>query len=242
MLNYYNSKVTIELGELVENGMKLWDFDYPSFYQGDEKKAFEQLVIDHYRFRQIGQETPGRFKHYFRTRIREIMPYYIQLYKSVELMATVEDPFKAYDLTETFTKHTTDKGSTSDTSSSENSLTSESSGNSNESRSISKIHKYSKTPQGSIDNIEDYMTEASVDNDTDTLESSTSDSGSSSGTASATSSGSSEAEGSETYELRRFGNIGVQPLGQEIEYYRKALINVDMMVIDELKDLFLKVH
>lgn len=226
MLNYYNSKVTIELGELVESGVKVWDFEYPSYYNGEEKKAFEQLVLDHYRFRQIGQETPGRFLHGFRTRILEIMPYYIELYKSVELMATVEDPFKAYDLTETFTKRTTN--------SSDNTFSSESSGSSNESGSNSLKHRFSRTPQGAIDLIDDYMTEASLDDGDNSKDITTSDTGSSSGT--------SESEGSETYELRRFGNIGVQPLGQEIEYYRKALINVDMMVIDELKDLFLKVY
>ena len=80
MLNYYNTGVTVELGELVDAGFKLFDFDYPSYYQGEQKTAFEQKVIDRYRFRQIGQETPGRFKHLFRTRLREIMPYYIQLY------------------------------------------------------------------------------------------------------------------------------------------------------------------
>ena len=242
MLNYHNSKVTLELGEMVESGVQVWDFDYPSYYKGEEKTAFEQLVLDHYRFRQIGMETPGRWLHSFRTRIREIMPYYIQLYKSVELMANVDDPFKAYDLTETFTKHTTGSGSTTGTSESESTGSSESSSTSNESRSNSKNRKFSNTPQGSIDNIEKYMTEASVESEGDTNELTNTDTDTSSSTASASSSGSSESEGTETYELKRFGNIGVQPLGQEIEAYRKALINVDLMVIDELKDLFLKVY
>ena len=50
-----NTKITVELRELIESGVKLWDFDYPSYYEGDEKLAFEQKVIDHYYFRQIGQ-------------------------------------------------------------------------------------------------------------------------------------------------------------------------------------------
>lgn len=253
-MNYYNTKLTVELGELVENGINVWDFDYPSFYKDEKKTAFEQLVLDHYRFRQIGMETPGRWLHSFRTRIREIMPYYIQLYETVELMASVEDPFKAYDLTETFTKHTTGKGSSTDTvdSESEGSLTrnesSDRSGTTSTSRSNAKQHKFSNTPQGSISNLDSYMTEASEDNDTETENNTNTETASvkvttdSSDTVKTTSTGEHDTEGSETYELKRFGNIGVQPLGQEIEVYRKALINVDMMVINELNDLFLKVY
>ena len=75
-----NSKLTVELGEIVEKGVDIWGFDYPSFYEGEEKTAFEKKVIDHFYFRQIGQETVGRFLHYFRARVREIMPYYIKVY------------------------------------------------------------------------------------------------------------------------------------------------------------------
>ena len=79
-LNYENTKVTLELREIIESGINIWDFDYPSYYQGDKKAEFEMKVIDHYYFRQIGQETVGRFLHYFRSKIREIMPLYIQRY------------------------------------------------------------------------------------------------------------------------------------------------------------------
>ena len=74
MLNWYNSKVTLELNDLIESGCNPWAFEYPSYYQGEEKAAFEQKVLDHYRFRQIGQETPGRWLHYFRTRIKKSCP------------------------------------------------------------------------------------------------------------------------------------------------------------------------
>ena len=34
------SKLTLELRDIVDNGVNsvdIWDFDYPSFYEGDEK-------------------------------------------------------------------------------------------------------------------------------------------------------------------------------------------------------------
>ena len=109
---FSNTKVTLELRELVENGVDLWDFEYPSYYTGDEKKAFEKKVIDHYYFRQIGQETVGRFLHYFRARIREIMPFYIQRYKSCEWLDKIEDPLESYNLTEEYKANHTNQGST----------------------------------------------------------------------------------------------------------------------------------
>lgn len=208
------TRLTLELRELIENGVKLWDFDYPSFYKGEEKKAFEQKVIDHFYFRQIGQETVGRFLHCFRSKVREIMPYYIDLYKTDELFKSIDDPFQAYDLTEEFTQET--EGS------------SQGNGSTTQAGSNTYTRKFSTTPQGSISNIDKYMTEASTDeNDSDNT---------------ATSENESSSTGKVTHRLHRYGNIGVQPLGDEIEKLRKAYVNIDMMIINELNDCFLKIY
>lgn len=204
------TKVTLELRELIESGVDIWDFEYPSYYTGDEKKAFEQKVIDHYFFRQIGQETPGRWLHYFRSRIREIMPYYIQRYKSVKLMEDAGDPFEAYNLTEEYEENS--KGSNSSEGLSETTNNGE--------------RRFSNTPQGSIDNIDKFLTEATKENGTNTQQTETHDSNT----------------GEKSYKLTRKGNIGVQPLGQEINVYRSALIDVDGEIISELNDLFLMVY
>lgn len=243
---YNTSKLTVELRELVENGVDIWDFEYPSYYEGEQKKAFEQKVIDHYLFRQIGQETVGRWLHYFRTRMREIMPYYIQLYKSCELMENLEDPFESYNLTETYTEEKTGNGKITGSDSSEASSETSGTGSNNKTSSSSRdgVRKFSNTPHGSIDNIENYMSEASKENEI--TDGSETDNITSSGTGSVSSSGSSErlSEDSETikHTLTRKGNIGVQPLGKEVEALRHSFLNVDMLVINELKDLFLQVY
>lgn len=223
---YDTSKLTIELREIVESGVDIWNFDYPSYYEGEEKKAFEQKVIDHFYFRQIGQETPGRWLHYFRSRIREIMPYYLDIYKSVELFKSVEDPLESYNLTETYTETSSGSGSSTDTSSSESSTSTIGVGN--------NTRKHSDTPQGSITNVETYMTEATLTSDSSTSETD--------GSSTLSASGSTSSESQKVYELSRRGNIGVQPFGQEIKILREAYINVDMMIINELNDLFLGVY
>ena len=88
------------------------------------------------------------------------------------------------------------------------------------------------TPQGSLDNLDNYLTEGSKDTDTNAHN----------GTASSESESESSGEGSESYTLTRKGNIGVQPLGKEVEALRDSYINVDMMIIDELNDLFLGIY
>lgn len=253
-LNYDNSKVTLELRDMVKNGVKIWDFDYPSYYKDADKTVFEQKVIDHFYFRQIGMETPARWLHYFRTRIREIMPYYIQLYKSVELMESVEDPFEAYNLTEEFTRTHSNQGNTTGTTKDETSSTATGSnertltGSHDRDGNSDSVRKHSDTPQGSIDNLDDYLTDGTVENvttgetvtDSETVsedsETSTNIDGRTS--TSATSTGS----GEESYRLTRRGNIGVQPLGKEVQALREAFINIDMMIIHELNDLFLMVY
>ena len=218
LIMWDNSKVTLELRDLVENGVKSWDFDYPSFYQEEEKTTFEKKVIDHYYFRQLGQETTGRWLHYFRTRIREIMPYYKQLYESVKIMEGLDDPFANLDVTETFSQITQGENSGE----TEATRTSSSSGEG--------TRKYSNTPQGSLDNLDDYLTEGTVES------SSGSENGNDTVNTSGTSSGSTE------YTLIRKGQQGVSTYAHDIKELRETYINIDMLIINELKDLFLKVY
>ena len=213
MILYDNTGVTVELGEIVARGVNIWDFEYPVprstiEYNGKtctvdfDKATFEQKVIDHYRFRQIGQETVGRFLHYFRSKVREIMPYYVQLYEFDAKFRNIEDPLESYNLTEEFKQNTQGTGKVNDT---------------NTGTSV-----FSDTPQGSIANLDIYMSNATKGN--------------------TESEQNSESSGETSHTLTRKGNIGVQPLGGEVENIRSAFVNIDMQIIDELADLFLKIY
>lgn len=80
------------------------------------------------------------------------------------------------------------------------------------------IGKFSETPQGSLDNVINgkYLTNANHGTD--------------------------ESEGEDNHYFTRHGNIGVTTTQQMIEQERKIIIDLDMMIIDELKDLFMGVH
>lgn len=256
----------MELRDLIEAGINIWDFTYPSFYKDEAKSKFEQKVIDHFYFRQIGQETPERFKHYFRCRVQEIMPYYCNLYKTVEIMNVIEDPFANVDVREEIKESTmsnslsqstsTQQSSSEQQSSSTQSATSDGRAqSSNEVEgSSSKTHIMSDTPRGTINNIESYMTNAETESG-DSRETTTADttsreetngSGSSRGSGSSSGSGSSrdETENSITknYVYTKKGNQGVNTYAHDMIEYRQTILNIDEMIIKDLNCLFLGVY
>lgn len=227
---YDNTGVTVELREIVESGVDIWKFDYPSYYKGEAKTAFEQKVIDHYFLRQIGQETVGRWLHYFRTRMREIMPYYIQLYESQELMQSIEDPFGNVDITETFEQESTGASTV------ENTGTSTGTANENSDRTNRNTRLFSNTPQGSIENLDSYLTEATQDSGTEVAGLTRED------TASTEAHSTGTERGTLKHTFTKKGNQGVNTYAHDMKEFRETFLNIDMMIIRELNDLFLQVY
>ena len=241
------SKVTLELRELVESGVDIWNFDYPSYYKGEEKKAFEQKVIDHFYFRQIGQETVGRFLHVFRRTVREIMPVKIKRYKSIELMDNPEiNPLDNYMMTEEYEEERSDKRTGTGTSS----TTSSSSGSGSITHTEQKdtTHADKDTPQGSLAWQIDNQGEINIDhasnvfqekNDTRNTETSTA---SENGSVTGNTSTEDNSSGDTKHTLTRRGNIGVTTYAQMLEGYRASFIDVDLEIIEELETCFLGVY
>lgn len=100
------AKYTIEIDTMLrDKNFNLFSFEY-DFYTDNIiiKKKFEQKFIDRYRFNEIGFETVARFKHYLKTSLNEIAPYYKQLYES-ELRCNDIDFMLNKDYTETFIKN-----------------------------------------------------------------------------------------------------------------------------------------
>ena len=91
---------TMTLGELIENNVNIFDFDYP-FYNEERRKQFEQHFIEHFYFNEIGQETVARFKHRLKIKLNLIMPYWNKIFLADELEQRILDN---YDVTETYTR------------------------------------------------------------------------------------------------------------------------------------------
>lgn len=191
-----NSQVTITLDQLLAGGFCPWDRDDPfPIWLEAHRPELEKKIVDHYRFRQIGFETPGRFKFELNKLLREKMPYYIKIWKTTKY---VYNPIENYNMQEGATDKST--GSTEGTG--------------------ENLNRYSDTPQGSVDRLDNYLTSATKDE----------------------SKHGEKTAGETKHEAWRHGNIGVTTTQQMIEQERKATIDVDMMIVDECKVLFLGVY
>lgn len=191
-----NSEVTITIRDLIDGGMCLFDTEdrYP-IWKEDHRAELEKKIIEHYMFRQIGFETPGRFKFELNKKMREIMPYYVKIWKTTQYDY---NPIENYNMRE---------GSTDTSKHSENGTN-------------SNVNRFSDTPQGSVDRLDKYLSAASDDRGAHELKS----------------------DGATEHSAFRNGNIGVTSTQQLIEMERKATIDVDMQIVEALKDLFLGVY
>lgn len=113
---------------------KIFDFTYPIPLA--HKEELETKILMHYYTREIAHETVGRWRLALRSKMLDIMPYYNQLYDSVD--NHIYNPLEDVDVTRT--KNTESEGETSGVG-----------------RSL-----YSDTPQGGLEGLESerYLTNA----------------------------------------------------------------------------------
>lgn len=76
------------------------------------REALNNKLLNHYKYREIGFETVGRFLDELKITMGEIMPRYNELFKTVEIMANIEDPFGNVDIVENYEETRTDTSST----------------------------------------------------------------------------------------------------------------------------------
>lgn len=236
---------------------KVFNFDFP-IYDESYRNVLCTKILKHYYTREIGAETVGLWKLWLDTRLNEIMPYYNQLYKS----AVIEfNPMYDIDLT---TRHTKDNGGTTDvtgttTANEQRNITR------NKTESVDGDNKqttqnnesganrdlYSETPQGALDNIENetYLTNARkiTNENTNTGESNGEYSENRSGDETiedgvqrdGTSTGKTIASSTEEYLQTITGKSGGASYSKRLQEFRATFINIDAMIIGELKDLFM---
>lgn len=198
----------------------------------------EQLntkLLNHYKYREIGFETVGRFLEELELAMNEIMPYYNQLYKSVQIMGLIEDPFGNVDVTETFEQESTDNSSSNSSGNSKTTAKDNSSIN-------SKTKALNSTmPQGNIA-VEDVDNLSHADSGSWGKDSSTS-SGSSEGSTESSSEGTSESRGTLKHTFTKKGNQGVNTYAHDMTELRETFLNVTAQIVDDvhIRELFLNV-
>ena len=93
-------RTTLTLGEIIENNVNIFDFDYP-FYSEEYRPTFERHFIEYFYFDEIGQETVAKFKQRLKIKFNLIMPYWNKIFLADNLEQRILDN---YDVTETYTR------------------------------------------------------------------------------------------------------------------------------------------
>lgn len=208
------AKYTIELNTLLRNEkFNTFDFEY-DFYDKDLKPIFEMKFNDYYRFHEIGFETVERFQHNLKAKLNLIMPYYSELYRT-QLEAKNINFLLNKDLKETFIRDI--EGS--DTSSNKSSTVADS----------DSLSKESYLDNGNADlSLTDGLT--GVNNNV------------SQGTSTSNSDSTGSNKSTEKTELISQGNIGITSSAELLQKWRDTIINIDKMIIDECRDLFMQIY
>lgn len=229
------------------------------------RPILERKIIRHYYTREISEETYGLWKLRLEAKMNEIMPYYNKLYASerlefnplydVDMTTTREGENHSDTTTAENSKDTTkttanDSTTTAETDSSNRTINRTEAGTASD----NKWDLYSDTPQGALSNVSnrEYLTNAR--NNTDSASSNTTENttdnvngtkngtqereGESNSTVNRESAGSGSIDSTDSYVLHVRGKQGGKSYAKMIQEYRDALLNIDMMIINDLAPLF----
>jgi len=234
------ARYTTEYGNLIDTGFQpLLDClaEYPIFDESHRAELNEKILL-RYRFREIGFETAARFVHYFKSTLAEIMPTYNKLY---EVETHKFNPLLDADYEEL------------------TEATSEGTSKSKNSSGGKNVHMYSDTPQGGfstgmIDGKQTFTTKESAKIGEDSLETSyempkvASDSSNSYmseasidvNTGASISSGQSNTGAKASRKVK--GKFPGKSYGELLDDYKRAVWNIDAMILDELNVCFMGVY
>ena len=219
---------TMELNELLnDERIGVFTFDY-AFYSMNpsDKQTFERTFTDTYYFHEIGFETPERFKKHLQARLDLIMPYYQQL-------AMTE-----WDKVKTAEQTLSGRQSSSLTASGE------ATGN----------NQSTTTQNATVDNkqsqLADGVSQATLTNGYLTGVDKSESSGTGTDTTTSSQTQSNEQSGTSTTEqcitdtttFTSKGDVGIQTPAYAITEWRKVIININQMIIEECKDLFMQIY
>ena len=219
---------------------KVFDFPYPIFDE-DYRSVLETKILMHYYTREIALETAGLWKHFLDMRMNEIMPYYNKLYES-ELLEF--NPFFDVDLTKDYERKNggtiTDDGKSTDKRSMNANHTDNTT--TTNSGSDTRYDLYSDTPQGGLSGVnnENYLTNARKITDTygRRITDAETYKGTQSDTINRTNQNDRTLDTLENYLEHLKGKTPGVSYSKLLTEYRDTILNIDLSIINDLKDLF----
>lgn len=231
-------------------------FDNFPIFDADYRYVLCTKILRHYYTREICAETVSLWKLWLNNKMNEIMPYYNKMYKS-ELLSF--NPFYDVDLSRQHTKENKGKEEEKettknaiDTKINKNGENSENKSQNNES-SISgcNYRLYSDTPQGALNGVEseNYLTNATKNRDNEKRNEKQTENRAGKSTnnevskheATGNTNTNKDTNSTEKYLEKVSGKQGGSSYSKLLMEYRETFLNIDMMIIDELSDLFMNI-
>lgn len=218
------AKYTITIKTLIDNNFDFQLDEYPIFDE-NYRNTLNQNILYHYYENEIGFETAPLFRFYLKQKLNEIMPYYNELYKVQKKLIDENLLLNNVNITENL-QGTNTNNTTTNASSQSNSSNSGTSNNKN---------LFLDTPQGNeykgTINDTNYATNVTFDNNTsnNTIQ----DTSSNSGTA--------NVSGTNAYIKTIIGNNGAKFNIDVLNDIKNKLMNIDLLIINELNDLFMQI-
>ena len=210
------AKYTITIKTLIDNNFDFQMTKYPIF---DEKyrETLNDNILHHYYENEIGFETAPLFRFYLNQKLNEIMPYYNELYKVQKKLIDENLLLNNVNLTETL--------------SGQNATTTSSTSQSTNSGTSNNKNLFQDTPQGQISNtdINNQTWATNLTLDSNTSNNTINDSSSATGS------------GTNSYLKTIIGNNGSKFNIDILNDIKNNLMNIDLMIIDELYDLFMQI-
>lgn len=226
---------------------KVFDFDFPIF-DPEYRSVLCQKILRHYYTREIGFETVGLWKLKLQTKMLEIMPYYNKLYESESY---TYNPLHDTDYSKTHEgedggeseEQHTHTGTIGDTYEKDGNVDDTYTKNDSE----TEWNVFSDTPQGALTNVanETYLTDArKITRNGQTTGSNNRDydeDGSSTRTFNEANNAERNFSTTNEYTEHIAGKLGGKSYANLMVEYRESLLNIDMMIIKELNELFMLV-
>lgn len=210
------AKYTITIKTLIDNNFDFQMTSYPIFDE-NYRETLNNNILHHYYENEIGFETAPLFRFYLNQKLNEIMPYYNELYKAQKKLIDENLLLNNVNLTETLSgKNATTTLST---------LQSTNNGTSN------NKNLFQDTPQGQISNTDidnqTWATNLTLDRNTtnNTINNSSNATGS----------------GTNSYLKTIIGNNGGKFNIDILNDIKNNLMNIDLMIINDLNELFMQI-
>ena len=210
------AKYTITIKTLIDNNFDFQMTQYPLFDE-NYRETLNHNILYHYYENEIGFETAPLFRLYLNQKLNEIMPYYNELYKAQKKLIDENLLLNNVNLTEQL--------------SGQNATQSSSTSQSTNSGTSNNKNLFQDTPQGEISStdINNQTWATNLTLDTNTTNNTINDSSSATGS------------GTNSYLKTIIGNNGGKFNIDILNDIKNNLMNIDLMIINELNDLFMQI-